>query len=86
MIQIELQPETEARYAAEAQVRGMALEQYLAEKLEAEAPRPAKKQMTTEERLADLEVFFKEMARYSDEIPILSDEAFTRESIYADHP
>jgi hypothetical protein len=32
-----------------------------------------------------LEEFFKEMARYSDRIPILPDEAITRESIYSDH-
>jgi hypothetical protein len=33
MIQIQLEPEVEARLAAEAQARGMALEQYVAEKL-----------------------------------------------------
>ncbi len=84
MIQIELQPETEARYAAEAQVRGMALEEYLAEKLEAEvAEMPKQEDIATE--LAKLEVFLKEFTKYSDEIPFLPDEAITRESIYGDH-
>jgi hypothetical protein len=33
MIQIQLQPEVEAQLAAEARARGMALEQYILEKL-----------------------------------------------------
>lgn len=33
MIQIQLQPEIEAQLAAEARARGMALEEYIAEKL-----------------------------------------------------
>ncbi len=86
MIQIDLQPKTEASYAAVAQGRGLTVEQYLAEKLEAEIPPPPKPQMTKEEKLADLEVFFKEMAQFSDKKPVLPDEAFTRESMYQDHP
>ena len=39
MIQIQLQPEIEAQLAAEARARGMALEQYIAEKLSGGAPR-----------------------------------------------
>ena len=35
MIQIELRPELEAQIAAQAQARGLALEQYIVEKLEA---------------------------------------------------
>jgi hypothetical protein len=89
MIQLQLQPEYEAQLAAEAQARGMALERYVAEKLKQSEPSAA---VTTPEepvspaaRLADLEDFFKEMARYSDKIPLLPDEAFTRESLYQDH-
>jgi hypothetical protein len=33
----------------------------------------------------DMEAFFREMAAYSDKIPQLPDEAFTRESFYQDH-
>ena len=43
-------------------------------------PRPAPK--LTEERL---EEFFRELAQFSHKIPLLPDEAFTRESIYRDH-
>ncbi len=35
MIQIDLQPELEAQFAAEAQARGLALERYIVERLEA---------------------------------------------------
>ena len=38
MIQIQLQPEIEAQLAAEAQVRGMALEHYIVEKLVGSRP------------------------------------------------
>jgi hypothetical protein len=39
----------------------------------------------TKTRLSDLEVFFAEMAAHSDRVPILPDEALTRESFYQDH-
>ncbi len=35
--------------------------------------------------LANLEKIFEEMAAHSDKIPLLPDEAFTRESFYQDH-
>jgi hypothetical protein len=38
MIRIELRPEIEAQLTAEAQARGLALEQYVAEKLSASQP------------------------------------------------
>jgi hypothetical protein len=38
MIQIQLQPEFEAQLAAEAQARGVALDRYIVEKLEASRP------------------------------------------------
>lgn len=84
MVQIQLQPETEARYAAEAQGRGITLEQYLAEKLEAEVAEEPRQAEDIAIELAKLEVFFKEFAKYSDKIPILPDEALTREGIYGD--
>ncbi len=86
MIKIELRPETEARYAAAAQGRGLALEHYLASKLEAEVPSAPKPEKDMATEMAELEIFFKEFAKYSDEIPILSDEALTREGISGNHP
>ncbi len=89
MIQLQLQPEIEAQFAAEAQARGMALDRYIAEKLEKLEPSAAVttsvEPVSPAARLADLEQFFKEMARYSDKIPLLPDEAFNRESLYQDH-
>ncbi len=55
------------------------------ENLIAERHPPAKPERTKEQRMADLEEFFKAMAQHSDEIPQLPDEAFTRESFYRDH-
>ena len=66
MIQIELQPETEARYAAEAEALGVRIEQYIADKLEAAVTPLHESQISIEEKLADLEVFFKEFAKYTD--------------------
>ena len=85
MIQIELQPETEASYTAAAQRRGLTVEQYIAEKLEAEVVRAPEQEKDIAAELEKLEIFFKEFAKYSHEIPVLSDEAITRESIYGDH-
>lgn len=87
MIQIQLQPEIEARLAAEAQARGMALDRYIAQKLteaasESLEPENAPARLST--RLSDLESFFQEMARYSGKVPVLPDEAFDRESFYRD--
>jgi hypothetical protein len=36
------------------------------------------------DRLANLDKFFEEMAIHSDKIPLLPDEAFTRDSFYQD--
>lgn len=87
--QIELQPEFEARLTAEAQARGLDLDRYILEKLEVPSTlRPesmAGDEASSARRLADLEEFFKEMARNAEKIPLLPDEAFTRESFYRDH-
>jgi len=73
--------------AAEVQARGLTPENYV-ETLIAEQKlmkHADKTPQNREERLANLEIFFKEMSAHSDKIPILSDEALTRESFYSDH-
>ena len=69
--------------ALEAQARGLSLDRrltaLLAEEL-AGGPRPARR-LSREEFGASLDA----LARYSDEIPSLPDEAFSRESFYEDH-
>ena len=86
---VEIAPETGARLAAQAQARGVALEFYIAEKLENLEAAPAAGLLTPPAgraaRLADLEQFFTEMAKFSDKTPALPEEAFTRASFYQNH-
>jgi hypothetical protein len=69
--------------AAAARTYGLSPESYV-EKLIAEQGAAGKQPVSTEERLANLEIFFKDMAANSGKIPILSEEALTRESFYRD--
>jgi len=74
-------------FAAQVVARGLTPEGYV-ERLIAEragAAAQADSSADTKTRLADLEVFFAEMAAHSDKVPILPDEALTRESFYQDH-
>jgi hypothetical protein len=81
-IQVELSPESEARLAAEAQARGVGVEEYagslLQELLETSANRPEK--LTIERFHAMLDA----LARGSERLPDLPTESFTRESFYRD--
>jgi hypothetical protein len=70
--------------ATQAELRGLTPENYV-EKLIAEqvvAPKPS---LTKAERRASLERFFKDISANSENLPVLPDEAFTRESFYRDH-
>ena len=51
MIQIELRPELEAQFAAQAQARGLALEQYIVETLEASSAIDTSKQQGINEAI-----------------------------------
>ena len=74
---IELPPEIEARYAAEAAARGIALDAYLRERLVEVAPVPPRN-LTGPERAAAI----REWAKSHRPTPPLSDEAISRETIY----
>ncbi len=77
-IEIQLRPEIAALLAAEAQARGLALDRYIEAKLNGNiSPLPPGKKLSHEEFQASLDA----LARYSDKIPLLPDEAFSRESI-----
>jgi hypothetical protein len=71
-------------FAAQARSRGLTPEGYVrsliddAARMAPKVPPPAKPKM-------DMETFLREMAAFSDKIPLLPDEAFTRESFYQDH-
>ena len=82
-IQIELKPEAEARYNAEAPERGMPLSRYLEEKLNDDGASIARsaRDLSPEERKASLDA----LARYSDRIPSFSMASFSREALYEDH-
>jgi hypothetical protein len=78
---------------ADAQARGLTPESYV-EKLIANQNLGSKSHhdlasssdsINTAQRLDDLERFFEGISAHSDKIPLLPDEAFTRESIYSDH-
>jgi len=70
--------------AAQVRSRGLTPESYVrslvddAVRTSPKVPPPSKPKM-------DMETFLREMATFSDKIPLLPDEAFTRESFYQDH-
>jgi hypothetical protein len=69
---------------AQVQARGLTPESYV-EQLIAEQAVLTRTQARPADELANLERFFEEIAAHSDKIPLLPDEAFTRESFYRDH-
>jgi len=82
-ITINIKPEVEAELARQAEVRGMDVPAYAASLLE-QAAKPPKPDIGD----GDLEEFEKSLdriAQFSDKIPALPDEAFSRESMYRDH-
>ncbi len=81
-ITVHVRPEIEARLTAEAQSRGLDLESYAEKILEKAASQamPAEQARTFEEFRAALDA----LTRFSDKIPSLPVEAFSRESFYED--
>jgi hypothetical protein len=70
--------------AAQVQAQGLTPESYI-EKLVADQAASSHPQPDSVNKLANLEKFFEEMAMHSDKVPLLPDEAFTRQSFYRDH-
>jgi hypothetical protein len=68
--------------AAQAVASGRSPESYVQELI---AERNPVQQPSIARKLADLESFFTEITAYSGKIPNLSDEAFSRKSLYRDH-
>lgn len=79
-VTVELPPEIEASYAARAAAEGVPLPEYLQHFLEERAPTPAKQPLSPAER-ADR---WRRTAGRLPNTPLLSDEAISRESFYAD--
>jgi hypothetical protein len=80
---VELNPETEARLAAEARVRGLGVAAYAAKLLEEATPPPTTPRpgRTTQE----IRAWLNELTQFSDKIPPRPGETFSREMIYQDH-
>jgi hypothetical protein len=81
-ITVEIAPELQAEIARQAAAQGRAIEDYAASLLEGAVRRPAGGGGLSQDRLEET---LREMAEFSRRIPVLPDEAFTRESFYRDH-
>lgn len=71
-------------FAAQVQARGLEPQSFGQNVID-DAVRMAPKPLPPAKPKMDMESFFQAMAAYSDKIPQLPDEAFTRESFYQDH-
>jgi hypothetical protein len=82
-IQVELNPEMEAQLAAEAQVRGLALEGYAQWLLqEAMASRPGHRSRASQE---EFRAFLDALAVKPPNVPELRSSTFPRAMIYGEH-
>jgi hypothetical protein len=82
-IHVELDAEMETQLAAEAQVRGMALEQYAQRLLqEAIASRVQGRSRASQE---EFRAFLDALASKAPDVPQLRTERFSRETIYGEH-
>jgi hypothetical protein len=79
-VKIELPPEIEANLAAQAAAQGMPFADYLRHVLEEQAGAPKGKTRSPEERAA----FWRDSVKGLPDTKPLSDEAISRESIYAE--
>lgn len=77
-INLELPPELEANLTAQAQARGLSLDAFLQDYLIQHAPPAAPFEMTVEEWEKAFDAWLDSLP----ELPTLSDEAISRQSIY----
>ena len=78
-ITINIKPEVEAELARQAEVRGMDVPAYAATLLE-QATQPTQQEVT-DRSIEEFEKTLDRIAQFSDKIPALPDEAFSRESL-----
>ena len=81
-ITVAITPEVQAELARQAAAHGRAMEAYAASLLEGAVHLPDGADRLSQDRLDNT---FREMAEFSHKVPVLPDEAFTRESLYRDH-
>jgi hypothetical protein len=78
---VDITPEVQAEIARQAAAHGRAIEAYAASLLEGAVRPSAGAGRLSQDRLENT---FREMAEFSHKVPVLPDEAFTRESLYRD--
>ena len=79
---VTIKPEAQEKLTRQAAAHGVRLESYAASLLEEAAHLgPASKQLSGDQ----LDQTLHELAQFSSKIPILPDEAFSREGLYRDH-
>jgi hypothetical protein len=81
-VTLNLPQQVEQAYLAEAQARGLPLDVLVSEVLLARTPSPAAPDMSAEEWVRKFTAWTR--SHEGRKLPILSDEAMSRESIYAD--
>ena len=81
-ITINIKPEIEAELTRQAEIHGMDVPAYAASLLGQAAKPP---QPDVDRDLGKFEKSLDRIAQFSDKIPALPDEAFSRESLYRDH-
>jgi hypothetical protein len=80
---VELSPETESRLVAEARVLGLGVTTYAAMLLKEATSQPAIPQSGRTPQ--EIRAWLNELAQFSDKIPPMPGETFSREMIYQDH-
>ena len=79
---VEIKPEVQAELSRQAAAHGVDLEAYAASLLEEAAHVPVESKKLSQ---SQLDLALQEIAQFSHKIPLLPDEAFSRESLYRDH-
>jgi hypothetical protein len=79
---IDIKPEVQAELSRQAAARGVDVGAYAATLLEEAAHAPAGSKNLSPSQLDNT---LRELAQFSHKIPLLPDEAFSRESLYRDH-
>ena len=79
-LMIELPPELEARFRAEAGARGLPLQAFMQEWLARHAPAEPREPISS----AEAERLFDELVESLPDMPVLSEEALRRENLYSD--
>jgi hypothetical protein len=80
-VTINIKPELQAELARQAAAQGIAIDAYAAQLLEDAAHLPSPKSVSADA----LQNTLRELAQFSQKIPALPDEAFSRASFYRDH-